>query len=263
MADIDQRAQILAQKLQRAQISYTRTAQAREQQHAKILRGVRKISTPALIGIGVLAGLADALSIIDMGWIISWTIPLASWVVVRRINAMRAMSKDITAATQRLRRDEGLVKQRLASILPASEIVKLHIQEGRELFETAASSYIGTFIRDTLITQFIELIPGVSILPIYLGQVVKLIINHNVEHQKIALIVSPYERSLASVDKLERMEVNRLNELLILALQQRTESRPQRVQKKPRSSTTLVSSRPQPNPTADIRIPAPQTAFST
>ena len=209
----------LAERFQKAEAAYIRKSSEREQERVKFKNAIKKTAIIIVIFAVAVAAACDLLSLVDLGWIVSWIIPILSWFMVRRITAMMKTSGLITKAIGRLEREETIVRQRLAQILPARQRAMLGIRTSVGSLVAGAQSYVSTWIRDTVITQLLELIPFVDMLPFYLGQVVKMVINQNVEYQKVKKVMDPYERLLKNVDRLERLEVQFLGTQLARLMQ--------------------------------------------
>lgn len=199
----------------------------------------------------LIAAFCDLLSIVDAGWVVSWTIPIISWFMVRRINSIMKSSELIAKATNRLAREAALARQRVMQILPPTERGRVAASERVSAVSEQAKSYVRTWIRDSVITQLIELVPVVDILPLYLGQVVKMIINQNIEYQKVKKLMPAYESILARTDALERMEIEQLERLVLTLLGDRTGTQP----RTPEPSADRVPAQPRPRNT-----PGPERA---
>jgi hypothetical protein len=208
-------------RAQVASVAHERAAKARREEHEAIRRNIKKTGLLVLGCAITIAVAADILSIVAAGWIISWIIPFISWFMVRRINSIMKSSELIAKATNRLNREATIVRQRVLQVLPAEERARLALSEHVGAVSERAKTYVRTWIRDTIIAQLIELIPVVDILPLYLGQVIKMVINQNIEYQKVKKLMPAYERALAQVEGFERMEVEQLNRMLTVLLQGR------------------------------------------
>lgn len=211
----------VAERLQTAQTAYQRADAARASEHATILRHIKKTGW-LVVGCALfIAAVADLLSIVDTGWVVSWIIPIISWFMVRRINSIMKSSALIAKATNRISREVVLARQRVMQILPPAERGRVAVSEHVSAVSEQAKNYVRTWIRDTVITQLIELIPLVDMLPLYLGQVVKMIVNQNIEYQKVRKLMPAYERALTRVGELERMEIEQLERLIVILLTDR------------------------------------------
>lgn len=153
------------------------------------------------------AGVSDILSVADLGWMTSWIIPIVSWFMVRSINRINSRSDNIAAAVDIIQQQAQLMTQRLRPMLAASGNTQLLAQVHVTAVRAKASSYVRTFIRDTIITQLLELIPFVDMLPFYLGQVAKVIIDQNVAYQKAIRLMPQYDQAAQLLTTLERAEI--------------------------------------------------------
>lgn len=228
----------ITQKLHSTQSAHKRALLLRSEEHKSIKQSIRKTAWYVIGAMIFVATISDILSFFDVGWVMSWLIPVFSWFMVLKINAILKQSPRILAATQRLAKEEQLIRQRLMMLLPPIERAKLGAQTYTGDTIAGAKSYVTTWIRDSIITQLIELIPIVDILPLYLGQVIKMIINQNIEYQKVQKLIPTYERGLSVVESLEGKEIAFLNRrLAALINSQPIESLPA-----PRSTTSTPGS---------------------
>ena len=233
----------LFKKLQKTQRDFSKNAKIRQEEQNSILRDVQKTGFTLLAVILFIAGVADLLSIADLGWLISWLIPLTSWIMVRRINAIRKVPQKISGVAERLYRQQDIVRQRLTPLLRPQEQALLATYLRRDEILTNTKSYVTTFIRDTIIVQLVELIPGVdAVLPMYLAGVVKLILNQNAEYQKAQLVIAPYQKLLDTVTSLERLEIEKLSQQLTLLIYGQQAAIPVVTQPRPTTPTPTTPS---------------------
>ncbi len=135
----------------------------RRERFAKLEKNACTTGLVAIIVISLIAGVSDLLSIIDVGWITAWASSLLMGVFIK--NRTNAIHKAVEAAdefSEELSRDLHIFAP--DAVVPETTSKKL-------------SSYTKIFIRDTIIIQLVELIPIVDILPFYVGQVVKALID--------------------------------------------------------------------------------------
>ena len=187
---------------QRMQLS-----QQRDTEYQSLKRGIRNAALVIVIIALSLAALCDILSVFDLGWIVSWTIPVVAWFITRRINGILHTSTRARQAMQRLQQEERVVRQRLIQALPTKERSLLPQRAPQLVISSAATSYVARFIRDTFVVQGIELIPIVDILPLYLGQVVKMIIDQRREARKAHTLLAQYTQVRISLEALEHIEI--------------------------------------------------------
>ncbi len=211
-------ARTVLQRMQTAQVVADRSGKRRSAELAAIRRNIKKTGWLVVVCVVFLAAIADLLSLADLGWVVSWTIPIVSWFMVRRINGIMKSSERIANATNALVRETAIIRQRVLQLLPPAERGKLIATERVGVISEKARSYVRTWIRDSVITQLIELIPVVDMLPLYLGQIVKMIVNQNIEYQKVRKLMPAYERALAQATELEQAEIAQLDRLLATLL---------------------------------------------
>jgi hypothetical protein len=201
-------AQQFIQRSVELQTTNQRNIARRTQEYAQLRRDLRKTSW-IIIGIGFsIAGIADVLSIFDLGWVISWLIPAITWALSRRIHAMGKAEESIRTSADRLHREIVVLRQRLRPLLTAQGNMPLLTSSIPTVSAQGGGSYWTVFIRDTIITQLIELIPVVDMLPLYLGQVAKMVIDQNIAYQKIAKSLDQYKNLFQLANNLEQFEIN-------------------------------------------------------
>jgi hypothetical protein len=198
------------QNLRRAQAQYVRNQRERQQQLTKLRSDIKKTMILVIVGALAVATIADILSIFDVGWVVSWAIPCICAVMVRRVTRINKAGEQLATATAAAQRQLQVLRQRLRPALMATGNVRLAIGGIGGAIAWRARSYVTTFIRDTVITQLIELVPIIDILPVYIGQVVKMIIDQNVAYQKAKKLLPNLERALQQIDQLERFEIEYL-----------------------------------------------------
>lgn len=209
----------LQQQFLRAKTAYVRSSRARTEQYGRFRKGIRKAGFLIVFGILLIAAIADLLSIFDVGWILAWSIPLIAGFMVKRINRIQETTEHIARANTEISRHVHILQQRLRGSLAASG--NAHLAHARsETLARRNRSYLGVFLRDTVITQLLELIPIVDILPLYLGQVAKMIINQGAAYRQARLSLIVYEQSSQLADHLEEFEVSLLAAQFELQLRQ-------------------------------------------
>jgi len=192
MADQDQ---AYAQALQ-ATAEVSQRQLARRNEYEKIKKGVRKTAFIVFALILTVAGICDLLTIFDLGWLISWSLPiLVGYFIVRRIERINDGSQKIVEKTSE-------IKEELRHLLGPSANIS-------ELKHPKFNSYIWTFIRDTIITQLVELIPFVDWLPFYMGQVVKTYINMRTRYLATKKLLMQYETILGELEQAENLQVEK------------------------------------------------------
>jgi hypothetical protein len=160
-----------------------------------------------VIGAIIVAAIADILSIFDVGWIISWAIPMICWVMVRRIAHINKGGDAIVEANKKAHRQLTILRQRLRPALLASGGAQFLAASTTSELSWKARSYVSTFIRDTAITQIAELVPFLDWLPFYIGQVVKMIVDQNIAYKKVKKLMPNLEHTLQLIDTLEQFEL--------------------------------------------------------
>jgi hypothetical protein len=176
-------------------------------------RDIRKTFVLVVVGALLCAALADILSIADAGWVISWSIPLFTGMMLTRMNGIRDAEKRITEARTEARREIVIIQQRLRQLG-----VRDTTGIGKPGPLSSAKSYVGTYIRDTVIAQVVEVIPVLgTILPAYLGQVVKMMIDQNGAYRKALLNFRALEAEHRTVQALQRAILQTLQRRMLLA----------------------------------------------
>lgn len=200
------------QQLEYATRNYERVRREREEVYTTLQSQAKKTMLLVAIGALAVAGLADLLSIIDIGWVISWTIPMVTWMIVRRVGTIDRSVQAIAIAQQQALTQLRLLRQRLRPQLAASG--RLHVFIAAESLQIthAARSYVSTFIRDTFLTQITELVPVLNWLPLYVGQVVKLMIDERTSYRRARAILVPYRQTLDLLTQLELFEIETLTD---------------------------------------------------
>src|ERR1044071_5540299 len=85
-----QEATLRINQLQRAAADYDRRRREREQRYERLKSQAKKTFLLVVIFALWIAAVADILSITDVGWVVSWIIPIVSWFIVRRISAINS-----------------------------------------------------------------------------------------------------------------------------------------------------------------------------
>jgi hypothetical protein len=194
-------------RLEKAARLYARRQQEREKTYARLKSQARKTFFLVIALALLVAGIADVLSIIDLGWVVSWLIPIISWFIVRRISAINQSVDHIKSAQQDALKELRIMRQRLRPALLASNQYQLFATAETLEIRQAVGSYARTFFRDTIITQLVELIPGIDVLPMYLGQVVKVINDQRKAYHTAQEVLVPYRQTLDLLLQLEHFEV--------------------------------------------------------
>lgn len=182
--------------IKRLQAVAVRNHRDRQKQLAELRRGIKKTMFIIALSALLIATLADILSIFDIGWVVSWAIPPICWVIVRRITQINKNGDAIVKAHTSAQRQLVVLCQRLHVAPSAVNVVSWK-----------AKSYVGTFVRDTAITQLFELIPILDWLPTYIGQVVKVIIDQNRAYKQANILIPALERIFQTIEKLEQLEL--------------------------------------------------------
>lgn len=206
-------AQAMLERFQMAQATYRRNHEQRQEERKTLSKDIRKTFFLIIISAVAIAGIADLLSLADLGWIVSWVIPAITWFLARRIRTIEKGSESIAKATQRAERQLTILQQRLRPVF-GSRVGGSRIG----IAFAQARSYMVTYIRDTIIAQLLELIPVVDMLPLYLGQVIKMVVEQNIAYQKALKLMPVYDQLITDIDRLERMELAHLGTLANAAL---------------------------------------------
>ena len=193
--------------LRRAQTQFERNSTARTEIEKKLANNIKKTILIVFISAVCVAALADILSIIDFGWLVSWTIPMIVWTMARRVTAINAGGDAIVAAHTSAQRQLTLLQQRLRPAMQSSGNTGLLVSTKVGSLVFAGKSYVSTFARDTIITQLIELIPIIDVLPLYIGQVVKVFVDQNISYQKVKKLMPHLQYVHQQIDRLEQFEI--------------------------------------------------------
>lgn len=193
--------------LRRAQTQYERNSTARADLEKKLGNNIKKTILVVFISAVSVAAIADILSVFDFGWVVSWAIPMIVWTMVRRVTAINAGGDAIVAAHRSAKRQLTLLQQRLRPAMQSSGNIKLLASSKVDDLVFAGKSYISTWVRDTIITQLVELIPVVDVLPLYIGQVVKVFVDQNISYQKVKKLMPHLQYVHQQIDRLEQFEI--------------------------------------------------------
>lgn len=179
-----------------------RTRREHGQTEIRLKQGIRKTFILIIACALFCAALADFLSILDLGWLVSWSIPLFTGMMLSRMNSIRKSEQAIIDERTSVRRDITVARQRLQQLgVRRTESI------GQPGPLSNAKSYVGTYIRDTIAVQLVELIPLVDILPMYSGQVVKMILNQNSTYRKALTEFRVLEGEHRVLQALQRAEI--------------------------------------------------------
>lgn len=169
---------------------------ARETQYESFGSRIRRSGMLVIVGVLAVAGIADLLSLIDVGWVASWLIPIVSWFIVRRVTGMRTVTSDIAGAQQEATHQIRILRQRLG--MASSDLPSLNEQ---------AKSYVVTFVSTQLVAQSLELIPVLDWLPMYLGSVVKILFDQHKAYRTAQAALALHRQTLDALIQLEEAEV--------------------------------------------------------
>ncbi len=158
----------------------------RRERLSKIKKNAQTTALTAIVIIFLVAGVCDLLSIIDLGWVLSWLFSILMWMLIKnRIGLMHKSIEEAEKFSEELSRDLRVLAPQ--AVLPETTSKKL-------------SSYTKIFIRDTIITQLIELIPVIDILPFYIGQLVKALVDQKKYRLEAQRAVSHCEEILGILE---------------------------------------------------------------
>lgn len=193
--------------LRSAQANFERNRAARAALEERLIATIKKTALIVFVSALFVAALADILSLVDFGWVVSWLIPMIVWFMVRRVTNINAGGDAIVAAHQAAKRQLTLLQQRLRPSLVSSRNLQLLASTKVEDLKFAGRSYAATFVRDTIVTQLVELIPFVDWLPLYIGQVVKVFVDQNIAYQKVRLLMPRLKHVHQQIERLELFEI--------------------------------------------------------
>ena len=164
-----------------------------------------KRSALILIIIAVwVAIVVDIISIWDLGFLLSWL----HWIllhqfIIKRTAKMTEASKTLVDKTEKT----------------VTEIKRLHTElhaSGKysgampAFLATVAlpriSSYMSKFVKEAIAVQIAELIPAVSALPLYIGQLVKALIQQAPIYAQNKMLVKQYDLTLKTLESLEQIK---------------------------------------------------------
>ena len=194
-------------RVQRLTITYGRQSEGREKTYIRLSRQAKKAALLIVVVALIVAGLADILSIIDFGWLVSWSLPILTWFIVRRIRKINHSVDLIKTAQQAALAELRLLRQRLRPALASTGRAQLFVAADSLAIKMATTSYIRTFVRDQIIAQVVELIPVVDILPLYLGSVVKILIDQRKAYRQAKEALGPYRQTLDLLARLEQFDI--------------------------------------------------------
>lgn len=235
--------------------AYLRQAQRWEEEQKRFRRQTRRTNILIVLGALIIAAIADLLSIVDAGWLISWSIPLICFFVARRIDGINRAVASIHLASNRYDAESQALQERLGPAL--REPGAPSIPETPRLAPYRYRPYLRMFVVESVLVQGIELIPVIDVLPLYLGQVVRVVIKQYASNRSARMALRGYAQSVRALDRLRRFEV----EYLLRKVEQqyqaaeylRSELQASRVRAEP------TTSEPAPSYSGEIR----DVAFAT
>jgi len=203
------RMQTGLEQLRHAQAQYERNSTARTNLEQKLISNIKKTMLVVFIAALCVAAIADILSFfeIELNLLVAWLIPMISWFLVRRVSGINKGGDTIVSAHTAAQRQLTLLQQRLRPAIQASRNTELLVGTKVDALVFAGKSYISTFARDTIITQLVELVPVVNMLPFYIGQVVKMFIDQNLAYQKVRKLMPQLHYAHQQIDRLEQFEI--------------------------------------------------------
>lgn len=204
------RMRVSLESLRQAQAQFERNSTARADLEKKLANNIKKTLILVFISAVCVAALADILSIFDLGWIVSWTIPMVVWAMVRRVTAINNGGDAIVAAHRSAKRQLTVLQQRLQPVLRSPEGIRALAASKTGDMVFAGKSYAMTFVRDTIITQLIELVPVIDMLPFYIGQVVKVFVDQNIAYQKVKELLPQLQHVHQQINGLEHFEIQHM-----------------------------------------------------
>ena len=214
-ADIRDQADALAQRANASRVQSER----RQQEVAQLVGRIKKTFF-LIVGVAFfIAIIADLLSLADLGWLVSWLIPCFTFFIVRRTVRINKGAKQIQEAQQRADRELSLLQQRLRPSLVGSGRSDL-MQRAVSVAVKLASSLYAQFFVETVGVQTLELIPGLDWLPMYFGDVLKVVVDQYLAYRKARQLIPALERTLATIERLEAFELSEMTaELTVLVLE--------------------------------------------
>lgn len=209
----------LAERINQLVVANQRGSERHQKEVQELTRMIKR--TFILVGITALAIalVADILSIWDCGWIVSWLIPCFTFFMARRIKRINHGAQRIGEAQQRADREVVILQQRLQPALSTRQRSDLLQRSAVRQAVSVASSYITRYVVTELGTQGLELIPALDWLPMYLGSVVKVMLDQYNAYQKARKLLPPLQKTLVIIEQLEAFEISYLTQQLAAFVQ--------------------------------------------
>ncbi|HXK36258.1 MAG TPA: hypothetical protein VJ553_01645 [Candidatus Paceibacterota bacterium] len=195
-------------RYQKANQIYLRQSREREEERRNLHRQTRRTSLFLFLGALLIAGFADLLSIVDAGWLISWAIPLICVFIARRIDRINRGVEAIHKARERYEKEYRALLERLGPALRDPGAPKVEPIPNTVAYRYKA--YIRTFIAETVAVQIAELVPVIDALPMYLGQVVRVVLKQYTAHRNARLAFAGYDPVVDALARYQRFEVQYL-----------------------------------------------------
>lgn len=216
----------LRRRLEAARRTHVTNELRRTKRMAELRGNIKRTSLLIIVAALCTAALADLLSIADLGWIVSWAIPVFTGIMAKRIISIKSGAKKLAAAGADASRAYAMTRKKVGPLLLAAGQRRSSSPPMRQA-ASRALGYWWAFARDTIIIQILELIPGISILPMYVGQVVKEMRDEKKEYRAAQPEFALLEQKDRETADLEKFEIRFLSALIVwvantLMTQQRT-----------------------------------------
>lgn len=209
-------AQQAAQVRQRL-VTTERNAAERQQELQRIRSQMKKTALFIFITALAIAGIADLLSIADLGWLADIVFVPVTYAIARRTLRINRGGDMAVAAQAAAHRNITVLQQRLRPAIVAGKRTDLsQALVGQQVANIGVrfSSYMRQFVVLSVGVQITELIPILDWLPFYIGQVVKMMTDQYKAYRMAAQVLSPLQRSYALLERLEAFEIETMNEPL-------------------------------------------------
>ena len=221
--DLPQEVAAEATRLRQRIVMTQRAATERQHEIQRIRSQIKKTMLLVFAVAFLVAGIADLLSIADLGWLADIVILPVTYVIAKRttrinkggdmaIAAQAVANKSITTLQQRL--SSAIVEANrtdLSGALVSQRIANIGVR---------FSSYMRNFVLVSFGVQGVELIPIIDWLPCYIGQIAKLMFDQYQAYRISAQFIPPLQQAYALLEKLELFELETmsrpLEELIVM-----------------------------------------------
>lgn len=202
------------QNLQRMQGQYARNQRERATEAVALERRIGAALGFAAVGIVLLAGIADILSVFQIP--VAWVVSLIGLLIAYRINRIRGAKKEIADAITIRTREYRILRQRLGPV--ARSVGQANLVAPVATGSYQFSSYIRRYVMWSVATQLFELIPIVNFLPTIMARYYREILNQRRELKEAKEMLLPYRELIARINALEQFELKYTARRIAIAL---------------------------------------------